>query len=95
MTTFKRNFLVWISLMLLLTLTLVSAYIPLGGLNLILNLTISVAKALLVMIFFMHLVESSALVRLAAAGGFLWLGFLLALTLADSLTRTTLSLPTP
>jgi cytochrome c oxidase subunit 4 len=79
--------LVWLGLITLLLLTLGSAYLPLGWLNGVVNLAIAVAKALLVMIFFMHLRSSHYVLRIAAAAGFFWLALLIGLSLADFLAR--------
>jgi cytochrome c oxidase subunit 4 len=78
---------VWVGLLTLLTLTLGSAYVPMGTLNTVANLGIAVAKAALVMLFYMHLRQSSGLTRLFAVAGFVWLGLLIGLTLTDVLTR--------
>ena len=79
--------LVWVGLLVLLALTLGSAYLPLGWMNGVVNLAIAVAKALLVMIFFMHLRSSHYVLRLAAAAGFFWLAILIGLSLSDFLAR--------
>ncbi|HXU67588.1 MAG TPA: cytochrome C oxidase subunit IV family protein, partial [Casimicrobiaceae bacterium] len=79
--------LVWVALMILLTLTLGSAYIPLGSLNTVINLGIAVAKALLVMLFFMHLRSGHPVLRIFASAGFFWLALLIGLSLTDFLTR--------
>jgi cytochrome c oxidase subunit 4 len=79
--------LVWLGLITLLLLTLGSAYLPLGWLNGVVNLAIAAAKALLVMIFFMHLRSSHYVLRLAAAAGFFWLAILIGLSLSDFLAR--------
>ena len=78
---------VWLALLLLLALTIGSAYIPLGAGNSVLNLAIAALKASLVLLFFMHLRRSSTLVRLTAASALLWLAFMFALTFADYLSR--------
>jgi cytochrome c oxidase subunit 4 len=83
----RRYVLVWLALLGLLLLTLGTALIPLGALNVALNLAISVVKTLLVMIVFMHLDTGRPVIRLAAAAGFLWLLLLFTLTLGDYLTR--------
>ena len=79
--------LVWMALMLLLGLTLGSAYFHMGWFNVTVNLGVSVAKMLLVMTFFMHLRNASALVRIFSSIGFLWLLALLVLSLSDYLSR--------
>ncbi|MGH8314238.1 MAG: cytochrome C oxidase subunit IV family protein, partial [Steroidobacterales bacterium] len=69
--------LVWVTLIALLLLTLGSAYLKLGWLNGATNLVIAVAKALLVMIFFMHLRSGHYVLRIVAAAGFFWLMLLI------------------
>jgi cytochrome c oxidase subunit IV len=74
----------------LLALTLLTvgvAYVDLGPLNLILALGIAIGKALLVMLFFMHLRSSSHLTWIVAGAGVIWLAHLLIFTLSDYLTR--------
>jgi cytochrome c oxidase subunit 4 len=83
----RRYLLAWLALLGLLLLTVGTALIPLGALNVALNLGISVAKTLLVMVIFMHLDSGSPTIRLAAATGFVWLMLLFILTLGDYLTR--------
>jgi cytochrome c oxidase subunit 4 len=79
---------VWLTLLFLLALTIGSAYIPLGAGNSVLNLAIAALKALLVLLFFMHLRSSSTMIRLTAASALLWLTFIFALTFVDYLSRT-------
>jgi cytochrome c oxidase subunit 4 len=83
----KTYFAVWGMLLLLLLLSFGSAYIPLGTLNVIINLGIAAVQALLVMFFFMHLRSSNALLRVAAFTAFCWLLVLVSLTLSDILSR--------
>jgi cytochrome c oxidase subunit IV len=83
----KTYFTVWGALLLLLLLSFGSAYIPLGTLNVIINLGISTAKVLLVMFFFMHLRSSNALLRIIAFAAYWWLLVLVSLTLSDVLSR--------
>ena len=49
--------------------------------------TIAVAKATLVVLFFMHVRYSTRLTWVVVAGSVFWLGILLALTFSDYLTR--------
>ena len=74
-------------LLVLLVLTTVAAYVDLGSLNFPVAMLISVAKTLCIVLFFMHLRISPALIKLAAACGVLWLLFLLVLMMADYATR--------
>lgn len=75
----------------LLALTLLTvgvAYLDLGPMNIVAALGIAIAKALLVMLFFMHLRSSSQLTWIVAGAGVIWLAHLLIFTLADYLTRS-------
>ena len=83
----QRNLLIWAALLVLLGVTCVAAYIPLGTLNVVVGLSIAAIKASLVAFLFMNLKRSDALIRLAAAAGFFWLIVLFALTLSDFLMR--------
>jgi cytochrome c oxidase subunit 4 len=76
----------WINffaLALLLALTWGLGYINFGGFNLVIALAIAVTKALLIVLFFMHIKWSSRLLHLAASAGLIWLLIMLVLTLAD------------
>ena len=74
-------------LMFLLALTWSIGYVDLGLFNLVIALAISITKALLVAVFFMHIRAGSRVLRLAAVTGIIWLLIMLSLTLADYLTR--------
>jgi cytochrome c oxidase subunit 4 len=78
----------WLALMILLAATTASAFVPLGTANLFISLAIAVGKALIVLLFFMELRSSRALVRSFAAAGFFWLMIMIALTTADYTHRT-------
>jgi cytochrome c oxidase subunit 4 len=78
----------WVALMLLLAATTASAFVPLGDFNLPVSLTIAVTKALIVLLVFMELRASPALVRAFAAAGFFWLLIMIVLTGADYWHRT-------
>ena len=69
-------------------LTTAVAYVDLGVFNAIVALMIASAKALLVALFFMHLVHTKHRTQLAAGAGILWLAILITLTLSDVLTRS-------
>jgi cytochrome c oxidase subunit 4 len=83
----KDYVLVWLALIALLLLTLGSAYLRLGWANGAINLAIASAKAMLVMIFFMHLRSSHYVLRIVAAAGFLWLALLIGLAFTDVAVR--------
>ena len=68
-------------------LTVGVAFIDLGWLNNVLMLGIAVTKALLVVLFFMHVRWSTRLTWVVAASGFFWLLILFGLTMTDYLSR--------
>jgi cytochrome c oxidase subunit 4 len=78
---------VFATLIALTLLTVGVAFIDLGQLNIVLNLAIAVCKALLVMLFFMHLRYSTHLTWIVAAAGVIWLGHFILFTMSDYLTR--------
>jgi cytochrome c oxidase subunit IV len=75
------------TLIALLALTWTVGYVNLGLFNLVVALAISISKAVLVALFFMHIRGSSRLLHFAATAGILWLLILFSLTLADYFTR--------
>lgn len=78
---------VFAALIALTFLTVGLSFLELGNWHTAVGLLIGVAKALLVALFFMHLLYGSKLNWLALGAGLFWLGILLVLTLADYLTR--------
>ena len=68
-------------------LTVLVAFYDLGVLNNIVMLLIASVKALLVILFFMHVRWSTRLTWVVAASGFVWLIILFGLTMTDYLSR--------
>ena len=89
----KAYFAVFIALLLLTAVTIEVAFVDLGVLNNIVALSIAVFKALLVVLFFMHVRWSNKLTQVVVASGFLWLAILVAFTLGDYFTRGLLGVP--
>ncbi|HCU24579.1 MAG TPA: caa(3)-type oxidase subunit IV [Deltaproteobacteria bacterium] len=84
----------FLGLMALLLLTIGMNYVPLPSwLHPVANFTIAVAKALLVLIYFMQLRYSGKLTLVFAVAGFYWFLILLALTMSDYVTRGYLPFP--
>ena len=81
------------SLLALTVLTIAAAHVNLGTLNTPVALAIAVVKAALVVLFFMHALESPRLTRLVIAGAIVWLLILLILTSLDYLSRGWLGHP--
>ena len=74
----------------LLTLTATTVWVshtPLGEFHLAAALLIAALKATLIVLFFMHGLESSRLVHLIIFGALLWLAIMLGLTWSDFYTR--------
>ena len=78
---------VFFALMLGTVLTVVVAKYDLGPLNNIVMLTVACAKALLVILYFMHVRWSTRLTWVVAGSGFLWLLIMFSLTMADYMSR--------
>ncbi len=77
-----------IVLFVLLVATMVVSAVRLGVFAPVVALGIALAKAILVALVFMHLNRASRLARLFAIAGLFWFVILLALTLADYMTRS-------
>ena len=58
-----------------------------GRLNVIVALAVAVTKAVLVVLYFMHIKYSSRLTQVVVVTGIVWLVILIALTMADYRTR--------
>ena len=80
--------LTWAALMILLALTCASSYVEMGPWNTAVNTGISIAKALLIAVFFMHLRNAGALLRIAAFTGLVFLAILFGLSGTDFATRS-------
>jgi cytochrome c oxidase subunit 4 len=85
--TVRVYLLTWAALLALLSLTTASSFLAMGRWNLVVNLAIATAKALLVAIVFMGLREAQATTRLVAIGGLAWLAILALLAGADFAAR--------
>jgi cytochrome c oxidase subunit 4 len=83
---------VFVALLVLTALTVWSAFQPLGALHTPVALGIAGTKAMLVILYFMHVRWSSRLTWVFASSGFLFLVILLVFTLADFRTREWLPL---
>lgn len=79
---------VFAALICLTALTTGVAFVDMGRMNTVVALAIAVAKMLLVILFFMHVKYATGLTRIVILAGFFWLAILVALSLADELTRS-------
>ena len=78
---------IFAALMVCTGLTVWIAFFDLGPLNVVAALVIAVFKAVLVVLFFMHVRYSTRLTTAVVLGSVFWLGIMLALTLTDYVTR--------
>jgi len=85
--------LIFIALLVLLVLTVGASFLPLGAAHLPIAMTIAVIKAVLIVLFFMHVYYSSKLTWVVSVASFLWLGLLLAFLIADYFSRGWLDIP--
>jgi len=91
--TKKQYALIFAILMLLTLITTAIGMIDLGRLNVVVALVIATIKALLVVLFFMHIYWSSKLNKLVVVSGVAWLALMLWLTLTDVFSRGWLPFP--
>jgi cytochrome c oxidase subunit IV len=77
----------WAVLLLLLGLSVLSAYEPIGLLHPVVNFGIAATQAAIVYILFMRLRGRPTLKWVFAGAGFLWLTFLFGLSAVDYFTR--------
>lgn len=88
-------FAVFAALLVFTAITVAVAYIDLGMFNIYIALTIAAIKALLVLLYFMHLRYTSKLTWAFAATGFVWLIFMIGLTMSDIISRQWLGTQLP
>ena len=81
-------FIGWAVLLLLLGLSVLSAYLPIGAFHPVVNFGIALTQTAILFIIFMKLRGRPSLKWVFAAAGFLWLVFLFGLSAVDYFTRT-------
>jgi cytochrome c oxidase subunit 4 len=86
-TALGTYFLVFAALAAGTLLTWFASTIDLGWANTPIALVIATTKAVLVILFFMHVIHSTRLTWVVIIGSFVWLGVFFVLTFADYLTR--------
>jgi cytochrome c oxidase subunit 4 len=78
---------IFLILMVLLVLTVFAAKLPLGQMNIIVAMGIAVAKAALIVLYFMHFKDSDHLTWLVGAATIAWFFILVFLTMNDYWSR--------
>ena len=89
----RTNLIIFALLMALLAATVGVAYFDLGDFNVVAALTIATTKAVLIILYFMHVRYSPKIVWLYSGAAFFWLALLIAFGAADYLSRDWLSIP--
>lgn len=84
----KTYWIVWVLLMILMAMTAALSRVALGAWNTPIAMIIATIKALLVILFFMHVkYESYRITWVAVVSGFFFLFIMLSLTMTDYLSR--------
>ena len=83
----RTYYLIFLTLITCTAITVAVAFVDLGPLNAIVAMSIAVFKAMLVVLFFMHVKYGPKLTWAVVLGGVFWLGILLVMTAGDYLTR--------
>ena len=84
---YRLALLTWLGLQLLLAANVVLVVVADGMLQVAVTLMVATVMAALVMLFFMRLYTSQAMVQVTAVAAYLWLSFLLVITLVEVATR--------
>ena len=91
-TTKRTYYIVFAALMLLLVITVGATYIPWGSrISIVIAMAVAITKAVLVVLYFMHVKGSSGLTKVFVVAGLAWLSILMLMTLIEYHTRPWLS----
>ena len=90
----KIYYAIFATLLTMTGLTMAVAFVNLGALNIYVAMSIAIFKALLVVLYFMHLRYSESLVKLFVASGIVWFAIMISFTVSDYYTRHWQSVPT-
>jgi len=78
---------VFLALITLTVTTVGVSKLELGEFNFVAAMTIAVVKAMLVVLFFMHVKQASTMTKLFVVAGFFWMAILFVFTLSDYFSR--------
>ena len=81
------------ALLVLLVATVGAAFINVEPFNFALTMIIALAKAIMILLIFMHVRYSERLIWVFSSAAFLWLAILIVLSLNDYFTRDWLNIP--
>lgn len=88
-----RYFVIWAILLAFTGLTVWTGYMDLGAFNLPLAMVIATTKAILVILFFMHMTEAAGANRLVFSASFLFMFVMILGVFGDLWTRNPMTLP--
>jgi cytochrome c oxidase subunit 4 len=83
----KLYLLIFGTLMIMTLVTVGAAFIDFGPFNIIIALSIAIFKAVLVILFFMHVRHRDHLTWIYVSAGFYWLLILIIITMTDFISR--------
>ena len=83
----KTYAIIFVTLLTFTGITVAAAFVNLGILNPIVALAIASTKAVIVILFFMHVYYQSKLVKMTVAAGFFTFLILITMTLTDYISR--------
>ena len=83
----KTYGIIFITLLAFTGITVKAAFVDLGILNPIIALAIASTKAVIVILFFMHVFYQSKLIKMTVAAGFFTFLILITMTLSDYISR--------
>jgi cytochrome c oxidase subunit IV len=89
----RLYFTIFAALMVLTVVTVAVTYVHLGAFNLAVALAIAVTKAMLVIMFFMHVKYSPKLIKVTIGCSFFFLLIMFVMTMSDYLSRGYEGLP--
>ncbi len=92
-TPLRTYLLVYGALLALTATTVAAAFLPLGSFSVLVALAIAGVKATLVLLWVMHMKESSRVTWILAGAGLVWLLVLILPVIADYLTRGWVHVP--
>ena len=83
----KTYIIVFVTLLAFTAITVAAAFVNLGILNPMIALAIACTKAVIVILFFMHVFFQSKLIKMTVGAGFFTFLILITMTLSDYLSR--------
>lgn len=86
--TKRTYYIIFAILMALLVVTVGAAFIPWGSrIGIVIAMAVAITKAVLVVMYFMHVKGSSGLTKVFVVAGLAWLAILMGITLAEYHSR--------